>query len=264
MKNEQPCTEARTVLLGKETGRFSQEEIASAESHVTSCEDCFHYFQYTAQFRELLKQKLGQAVTPPKLRESLLTQINTPQPPQFKRLIRFSYTWVGRAAVIAALVTAGSIGIYLGFLNRQDIASSLLPSLLVQDHIEVQLREHPFDLETSDQRELERWFAKRVDFAVSIPSLQGSKLQGGRLCYLLDRRVVFSVFEKDGKLISAYILDGSGIDLWSIEYAEHRKDHHFCRSEKGYNTVLWNNNGLIYGLVSKIPVSELEALAGNI
>ncbi len=266
MKNEMKCVEARTILLGRETDRFAQERIISAESHVAHCEECVRYFQYNAQLQELLRQKLRHIGTPPEVRESLFQRITKSRGKKSKigRLIRLPESWLGRVAILVLLVTGGSIGVYLGFVQHRDHMSSLLPSLLVQDHIELQMREHPFDIQTSDKSQLERWFEKRVDFAVSIPTLPGTELEGGRLCYLLDRRVAFSVFKKDGKFVSAYILDGAGIDLSSIDRVEYRSKQHVCwRSEKGYNAVLWNSNGLIYTLVSSIPMEELEILATN-
>jgi len=170
-----------------------------------------------------------------------------------------------RAAAAVLLFLIGSLAAYFGLVRPHEGASSQLPSLLVQDHIEIQIREHPFDIQTSDKWELEQWFGKRVDFAVSIPSLPGTKLQGGRLCYLLGRRAAFMVFEKENKPISTYILDGSGIDLSSIGHVDVHQNKGICRtSERGFNIVLWKTNGLIYALVSSFRPEVLETMATNL
>lgn len=258
------CVNARTILLAKETGMLSRNETTEAEIHLSTCEECRRYFQYDEQFRQLLRQKLTQTVTPPSLRESLLQQVSeqSTKHSKFKPLSRWKRRLFGRAGAVVALVLVGSIAVYLGFVKHQDEPSPLLPSLLIQDHIEFQLRENPYDVQTSDKTQLEGWLAKRVDFAVNIPVIQNAELRGGRLCYLFGRRVAFALFEKDGRPISAYILDGTGVDLSSIGGSGARSGKRICkRSEKGYNAILWESNGLIYALVSSMQPDELEAVA---
>ena len=260
------CVQTRTILLGKETGQFSQSEIAGAESHVSTCEACSRFFRYNSGLQEFLKQKLVHVVTPPQVRESLLQKITQPKrtTSKFSKALHPSSRIV-RVAAAVLIVLTGAMALYLGLIRHHDDVSSQLPSLLVQDHIEIQIREHPFDIQTSDKSELEQWFGKRVDFAVSIPTLHGTKLQGGRLCYLLGRRVAFIVFEKENKPISTYILDASGLDLSSMGHVVVHQNKGICRaSERGFNVVLWKTNGLIYALVSRCRPEELETLATSL
>lgn len=172
---------------------------------------------------------------------------------------------MGRAALGLAVAAGAFAAIYFGFMEHRADQSSILPSLLIQDHIELQLRKNPFDLQTSNKDELERWFVTRVDFAVHIPSLRDARLRGGRLCYLLDRRIAFAIFEKDGEALSAYVLDGRGVDLSSMGHEDSLSKQYFYRhSEKGYNVVLWRVNDLVYALVSALSIGKLESLATEI
>ncbi|MBI1807802.1 MAG: hypothetical protein HYR76_12200 [Ignavibacteria bacterium] len=242
----------------------SESKITEAEIHVSTCEHCKRYFQYNEQFQQLLKQKLTHTATPPSLRESLLQQVSEQSSKDsiFNRLIRTKPRWINWAAAIFVLFVIGSVAAYLGLVKHGDESASRLPSLLIQDHIELQMRDNPYDVQTSDKTELEQWFSKRVDFAVNIPIIQNAELLGGRLCYLLKRRVAFIVFEKETKPLSAYILDGEGIDLSSLHQlsSSHGKTFYWD-NENGYNAILWKSGGLIYALVSSIDCAELEQLA---
>ncbi|MBI1805329.1 MAG: hypothetical protein HY033_11475 [Ignavibacteriae bacterium] len=245
----------------------SDNEIAEAEIHFSTCEHCKRYFQFNEQFQQLLKEKLANTVTPPSLRESLLQLVSEQSSKDFRfsRLIRAKPRWTNWAAAIFAVFVIGLAAFYLGLVKHSDESASLLPSLLIQDHIELQMRENPYDVQTSNKTELEQWFSKRVDFAVNIPVIQNAELRGGRLCYLLKKRVVFVVFEKETRPISAYILDGEGIDLSSLDQlsSSHGKTFYWD-SQNGYNVVLWKSGGLIYAFVSSIDCDELQQLAAGL
>jgi len=259
------CVNARTILLGKETGMSSENKISEAEIHVSTCEHCKRYFQYNEQFQQLLKQTLPYTVTPPSLRESLMQQVSeqSSKDSGYNRFIRVKPRLINWAAAIVAVLVIGTLAAYLGLVKHVDESASLLPSLLIQDHIELQMRENPFDVQTSDKTQLEQWFAKRVNFAVNIPAIQNAELRGGRLCYLLSRKVAFAVFDKDGKAISAYVLDGTGVDLSSLDHVARSGKHVYRQSDKGFGVILWKTNGLIYALVSSLPFDELESMAAD-
>lgn len=259
------CVKARTIVLAKDIGQFESFEIGDAEQHIAGCQLCHTYLQYNDRFQQFTKKRFSSSVTPPEIRELILDTLaaaenesaNTPRTTMVRK-------WMMWAAVLAVGVIGG-IAFLLNMTHQSESTARQLVSLLIQDQIASQMRENPFDVQTSDRVQLEQWFAKRVDFAVSIPLTQDAALRGGRLCYLLNKRVAFVVFEKESKLISAYILDGDGIDLSSLGQTASKNAKRFCRwSERGFNAILWNSNGLIYALVSSIDPDELEALVSKI
>ncbi|MBI4548663.1 MAG: hypothetical protein HY707_11825, partial [Ignavibacteriae bacterium] len=210
------CVKARTIALAKDIEQFESFEIVDAEQHIAGCQLCQAYLQFNARFQQFMKKKFSSGVTPPEIRESVLGTLaaikNESANTVRTTMVRNVRKWMMWAAVVAVGVIGG-IALLVNMTNQGESTAHQLVSLLIQDQIETQMRENPFDIQTSDRVQLEQWFAKRVDFAVSIPVAQDVALRGGRLCYLLSKRVAFVVFEKENKLISAYILDGDGIDL---------------------------------------------------
>lgn len=260
------CTKARTILLGEETGQFPVDEIALAKVHSSECRECKQYFQYTNQFQEMLREKLSADVTPPKLREALLRRLAEIRkgPSKFKWLSG-SKRWIGR---VAAVIAVGLVGLFIvrySLLQQRDEVGNQLVSVLIGDHIELQLRENPFDIQSSDRYQLEQWFKSRVDFAVSIPPVRDAAIRGGRLCYLLGKRAAFVSLEKNRMPLSTYILDGEGVDLSSLGEVVSSNHKRICRaSGKGFNVVLWKSKGLIYAFVSSLQLDELEKLAATL
>ncbi len=258
------CVNARKILIRKDIEEYAAREVANAEQHVSACQVCQEYLQFNERLQQLLHKKLSGVVTPPAIRESLLDQLAAMKRPSQKPERSVKKQRLLWAAALTVIVVGGLL--FLAKLNdaREDTAHELA-SLLIQDHIEIQLRENPLDIETSDKRQLEQWFTKRVDFAVNVPTIQNASLRGGRLCYLLKKRVAFIVFEREAKPISAYLLDGGGIDLPALDQLSSSDGRSFYRdSDHGYNAVLWKSGGLIYAFVSSIDCAELERLAARL
>ena len=212
------CTKARTILLGEETGQFSVDEIALAKMHASECRGCTQYFRHTSQFQQLLQQKLSTDVAPPEVREALLRRLAEIRKGSSKlKRLSGSKRWMGRVAAVIAVALVGLFIVRYSLLQHRDEPTNQLVSLLIGDHIELQLRENPFDIQTSDRYQLEQWFKSRVDFAVSIPAVHDAAIRGGRLCYLLGKRAAFVSLEKDRMPLSTYILDGEGVYLSSLD-----------------------------------------------
>ncbi len=156
-------------------------------------------------------------------------------------------------------------------LHWEALYSSSVPSRArevvaetVDDHIRYVLNPGAgLDMSTSDPEFLSQWFQGRLDIGVSIPSLEraGLQLRGGRVCYLLDRRVAYLMYEKEGKRFSLFVMDQTGVHF------PRGKDltlggHRLClTSYKGYNLAVWEARGLLYSLVADQPPEQLTEIA---
>lgn len=254
------CVQTRTIFLRKELEYFSAHDITAAEHHVTGCQNCQRFLGYNEQFGQFLQKTFGGIVTHPTVRESLLERLARAQK---GRYLSWPKGWMGRAAVVA-LCLFGSALFYVNVVQQHDEVSHPLVSLLIEDHVEFQLRDHPLDVQTSDKAQLEQWFARRVDFAVNVPQVQGAALRGGRLCYLLGKRAALICYEKGGIMLSAYILDGEGVDFEAMGRVVTANNRRICLgSGKGFHAALWKSNGLVYALVSNLRPAELEQMAAR-
>lgn len=254
------CVQTRTILLRKELGDGSDYDVATAERHVMGCQNCQQFLGYNEQFKQFLQKTFGGVVTHPTVRESFLERLARAQK---GRWLSWPKRWMGWAAV-AALCILSSALLYVSVVQQHDEVSHRLLSLLIEDHVELQLRDHPLDVQTSDKAQLEQWFARRVDFAVNVPQVQGATLRGGRLCYLLGKRAALICYEKGGVALSAYILEGEGIDFSAMGQVVTANNRRICLgSSKGYHAALWRSSGLIYALVSNLHSVELEQLAAR-
>src|SRR5712692_8193276 len=145
------CVKARKIVLAKDTTNYAEAEITVAEQHIAECKVCREYLRFNEQFQQFLSRWLSRLTAPPALRESLLDRLAVIKQPSQKSKRKRRNQWLMWAAVVAAFVLGGLL--FLAKLNttHENIARELA-SMLIQDHIEIQLRESPLDIETSDKR----------------------------------------------------------------------------------------------------------------
>ena len=97
-----------------------------------------------------------------------------------------------------------------------------------------------------------------VDFPVRLPDPAGSKLTGGRRCFLLGRRVALAFYDTTAGPASYFVFDGEGLS--PPGRACPSEADLACGLERGYRVVSWEEAGLLHALVG--PDSEaLQAVA---
>lgn len=257
------CLTARKILLGREPYDqiFGSGEHLKAKQHVADCHECQLFFTQEDQLRILVRTKLPVTPAPPYLREKILSSIAKERQKsgvQTLDILRRRIPVLSAAAIIAVLLIY-----YLSPPWRQVDTewSDSVVNTLIQDHLANKLKEHPLDLQTSDRAQLERWFAARVDFNVTIPRLENTELIGGHLCLVSGKRAVSLSFQKDNVPITLFMIDRSVIDLTPLKViASFNNRSVFHHDAKGCNIILWEQKGLVYGLVSDLSEKDLLRL----
>lgn len=259
------CLIARKVLFSKEITSPSNGEVMLARQHAAACRQCKQLLQQEENFQRIIKSKLPAQPVPNRLRERTLSTLASERERQSQPRIRRFFQRRSVLLGTAALVLILSVAFFLDSIFRNQRAElNPVVNTLIQDHISSKLRTHPFDVQSSDRGELERWFATRVDFAVNIPQLEDATLVGGRLCLVAGKRVASLTFEKDNVPITMYILDREVLNVSSLKAIDVSKNRRIYHGDaKGCNLILWEERGLVYGLVSDLHERELLELAAK-
>ncbi|MGH2568098.1 MAG: hypothetical protein ACRDGA_07130 [Bacteroidota bacterium] len=266
------CLTVRKILLAAESpDSIGSSEHLHAKQHVADCRECQLFFAQEEQLRTLIRAKLPATAAPPHLREKVLSSVardrqkrsaGTLGTPAGLRRHMMADRLRRRTLVLGAAVIVSLI-FFLSLPWRQhdaERADSVL-NTLIQDHLASKLKEHPLDVETSDGAELERWFAPRVDFNVAVPRLGNSNLIGGHLCMIGGKRSVSLSFQKDNIPLTMYMIDSGVIDLATLKVIASRKNKPvFHYDAKGCNLVLWEQQGLVYAIVSDLSEGDLLSL----
>lgn len=256
------CFTVRKILIQYDAGVVSPQEAIPAKEHLLVCRECQRFVDQEKSFSRILQSKIKKSFALNSLREAALSAFAAEKKQVAKQPAGGMRATASRLAAVAILLIAIVLSSGYFFLSYKR-SSSYTPIVetLVQEHISTKLKEHPFDLQTADFSLLERWFAERVDFAVRVPRLKGTNLIGGHLCVIAGKRAVSLALTREDIPISMYIMDGHVIDLSSLKQVDYSNGKSFYKGNgKGCNLILWEEKGLIYGIVSDMEERDLIAL----
>jgi anti-sigma factor RsiW len=129
----------------------------------------------------------------------------------------------------------------------------------VNDLITYQLSQRPLDIASTNPTVITHWFQGKVDFALPPlpPVLAGYQLVGGRLCFFLDRRLSALMYQQGDRLLSLYIMPSDGLTLPMGTLSTTTGSAISDYQVKGYHNLVWQEETLVYSLVSNLPKIEI-------
>ncbi|MEM7562021.1 MAG: zf-HC2 domain-containing protein [Pseudomonadota bacterium] len=153
-------------------------------------------------------------------------------------------------ASVAVLVMMISIGIYQYDWSSETATERTSTALANEFHTFV-ISQRNLDFSHSEPLSIREWFGDKVGFRVPLPvEVDNTRLLGGRLCNMLDRRVVSFMYKKNNAWISLYIMQAVAGDEVDTTLAE--------RFEQGYGYIGWYQDGLEYSLIGDVSIDELR------
>ncbi len=241
-------------------GELEEEARDQVETHLQNCPTCRKSVNREQSVRTLLRVRRNnlREAAPVLLREAVLVRLD-----EFdeKRRGRRVLVWAGSVAVTALLIVSFGIGrIYEdGMTEHRSVVVET-----VNEHIRCLLSPGVgLDVGTKDRESAEEWFRSKVDFPVAIPQFEATGLgfRGGRLCYLLDRRVAYLHYQRGDDRFSLFVMDPAGLRLPAGKDVTVGGRRICITSRKGYSLALWEADGLIYALVAGENPDRLVEIA---
>ena len=243
-------------------GELDAQEAAELRAHVAACETC------TAELKELedlnAVLRAGRRETAPaRLRERVDRILDgdladTARPPA-GGLSRRGLGFAALGALAASVATA----VVLPKLMASRLEPGEIAGTLVRDFETFLFAERVLDFVEADPVGVAVWYRARLDFDLPrLPAdLSGYRLRGGRLCWLLDRRLASLSFEGGEDSLALYIMPSDGLALpESGRAAGGLRDasvHHRDR----FTNVIWREGDLVLGLVGEAPPERVEEIA---
>jgi len=228
------------TLLDLARDRLPPAEKAEVERHVAGCEDCRRAVEVERGLDGLLDTALPRRAAPP----SLVRRIEA----RLERQPR-------RGLVVVAGVAAGVIAIaafLLVWSIRRDTTRVLLREA-VNDHLRVIHAARPVEIESNEMQQIKPWFTGRLDFAPGL-AFQGDAeftLRGAAVGWFVDRKCAVYVFARGPHAITLVVMPAADLDWPRRSRAR----------ERGFETLLWREGDLAYGLVSDADAADLGKLA---
>ncbi len=259
-------------------GELGGEEQRELETHLEGCKSCRHHLES----RALLSARLGAASAETKAPAALaalvaqsLDKVDFALPPtvEDERLFGSEATrsasvvvplrrrpWSRRLPVMAA---AASLALFV-WVAGGGFASDSNDDLL-DDAVSRHARSLPLELDTPDPDQVRGWARGKVDFNPRVPHFRSSlRPIGARLSHVLDRPAVYLAYrEPDGGRAGLFLFADGGRVHFPTAHAQIRKVGRrevLLANRRGYNVVLWKEQGIVYSLVSDLDEATLLKL----
>ncbi len=240
-----------------------QVEAAQAQEHLAACAACQEFFNAEERLRLLLRRRAPRPGVSAAFREKIFSRIasarsRSESPGSWIATIRRH----GRTLALAgALIVVALLSGLWVHQRDERIKQQQLVSILVDDH--AHNLSGTAEIRSSDRNLVQSWFRERIDFNFRLPPMSDPPVLGGRLCYLQGRRAALVFYQHPQSSVSLFILDGSDVELPREHLLALDGKRCLVEAKKGYNVVLWEERGLLYGLVSGAPRVDLLALAAK-
>ncbi len=248
------CTEFEARLHPYVDGELPVSETAAVEAHLAGCPGCAVLARRERDFRTLLRRQPREQA-PEEFRRALVARIRR----EARRKV--AGPWVLTPALAAAAAILAVV-----MLPARQTPTPLMVDL-VDKHIAYAQLDRPAELVSGDPAEVAAWFLQRAGLRVTVPdySPAGIRLVGGRLAEAHERKAAYLIYEKGSVLLSVFIVPtGDGTAPVRGDDVSFR-GHTYVKSErKGFRTVAWAENRVLFGLVSSLDYEDLLECADRL
>lgn len=261
------CEDVLPLLRNYADRELDPADVERIGTHIAKCSECAERLEAERELKLAIRSKVRMGPAPAglaaEIKRVVRARAGLAANPSHERgwwLRSPRFFKVGMAACLLLMVFTGIwIGSSLMHSPDSQMPTSRLAVELVDDHIHYLTAEGANQVESDDPAEAERWFSGRLDISVNLPRFREPSvaLRGGRLCYVLKRRVALLFYERGGEKLSLFVMNPSGLDLPDMGRGDSNAIKFVTESLKGYNVLCWKRNGLLYALVGK---GGLEAL----
>lgn len=238
----------------------SQLDTQTAElirEHLSTCPVCSFEFGQEKKIDSLIRSSIPKEKAPYELKEAILDRIKESAGP--KQVFIFP---LPKPAIRVALTL-----LFIGILIIPILVNINKPFPVfgesIRDHIKFLQGNLTIDIASDNPVEVQRLLQAKLDFKVKVPDLssQGARLLGGRLCAFKDKKTAFLMYDKKGHDISVFMFDAQGVKFPQAKRLSVNNKIFYLTKEKGFNSVLWIDEGIACVFVSDLGEAELLHLA---
>jgi anti-sigma factor RsiW len=240
------CEQAQAEISALVDGELSGERHGAAEAHLATCVSCSALAEDYRRIGRSLKA-VAYRRAPAELAERIRLQIEREE----GRRPLSSSGWKHYASQAAALLLVAGLSALASWqvATTRGVHDSLQGDILTA-HVRSLLQESPTQVTSSDQHTVKPWFVGRLDFSPPVQDLtaEGFPLTGARLDFIGDRRVASMVYKRRQHVINLFVWPADGTAAAQLE----------STSSKGYNTLAWTANGVVYRAISDLNLAEFK------
>ncbi len=241
------CDDTLTDLDAFRDGELEVERCRAVGEHLAHCDSCRQKVARDNAFEQQLRSAADDWTASDELWQRIRKSSRRSQPAKGPRL--------PLPAIAAGLLLAlGAVVSLLSLERHQPQSGDRVATALVNEFHTFVVSQRDLDFSDDRPQQIRNWFGSKVDFRVPLPvRTREFRLAGGRLCNMLDQRIVSYMYRIDDAWVSLYIMK-------STDKATNRQPG-LEQILRGYGTINWQADGLVYTLVGDVDSNRLREIA---
>ncbi|MGI9384821.1 MAG: anti-sigma factor family protein [Methyloligellaceae bacterium] len=251
------CDRTEPLLGAYADGACIDEEADLVVRHLETCPDCRKRLQELEEMTEMLRRSVVADEAPPELWASVQGTLDEEDARVAAMAPRWSGATLRRFAIAASVILMVAVSLSGSWWPASDPERVVHEA--VNDFITYRLSNRELDVASGNPGANKDWFKGKIAFRLPAVKAEvaGFELRGSRLCWLLDRRLSALTYEKGGHLASLYVMSGHGLKTPEADFEPAARADISVHRIGGLTSVVWRRDGLVFALVSDLPVGEL-------
>ena len=274
------CKEAIAQLHEFLDNELGDANYAKIRQHIDKCHKCCEKFEFEQALKGVIRERTQLHQTPQHVLQHIVSQwaeLNEERSrPEstaveskgtyLKGLFGF-FTLRPSYVTMAVLLPMTIIGLaaYLAFFRPID--DSPIVKVAAERHDSFVNNDMRLDLVSSDSNEIRRHFQnlQRSNFVMDVPDGSGREME--LLCckdYSQDgRKSAYVGLRGPQNKISLEMVNGSGMNIDTLQYELYKGRPYYFGKHKGYNVVIWKHGNTLYSLTSTMNREGLMRVASE-
>lgn len=261
------------AFLDKEVDNSQYEMI---KDHIDKCFECHQRYEFEKGVRALVKSLCINTTAPAHLHSKIIEGLITVdaeisennkyiQTPSVQKVTRslFSPRLYAIAASILLLI-AGGVFYYANYYGYHDNSIYIVDNA-VKNHVVAINDNLVFNEKTSVVGSVNKYLENTLNTGLgnSSPLINADRvsISGGMPLKSFGTNSSCVVFDKGGNKLSLQIIRNSSFPIRDLEKTRIGLKEFYIGNCKGFNSVIWEENGLTYCLTSDISKNEILRIA---
>ena len=243
------CKETKEVLHGYLDGELELAHNLAVEQHLQEGAACARSFQGQQSLRKVMARSSLYFEAPKGLEKRLRSAVRQANKAESSR---WSWRW-DWTRMLTPLAAAAVVLLVAMPLVMRTSTEDRLSQEIVSSHVRSLMASHLIDVVSADPHTVKPWFNGKLPFSppVTDPAAQGFPLIGGRLDYVENHPVAGLVYRHRKHFINLFIWPSTRVSRTPEEF----------RTQQGYNSIHWSEEGMEFWAVSDMNQGDLKNLA---
>ncbi len=272
------CVEAIKHLYEFMDKEIDKSQYPVIKEHLDNCFECRQRYEFEKGVRSLVKAYCINTTAHAYLHSKIIESLNSvdAEISENKDIQALSEQKVTRAlfsprfyAVAASilLLIAGGVFYYANYYNYNNDFISIVDNA-VKNHVVAVNDNLVFNEKTSVVSNANKYFGNNINNTLrnSSPSLNAEQIRivGGVPVKLCGTSSPCVVFDKGGNKLSLQIIRNSSLPIRNLERTQFGPKQFYIGNCRGFNSVVWEEDGSTYCLTSDINKNEILRFAATL